>query len=119
TKVAAGEALAVYSGDDILTLPMMAVGGVGVVSVATHLAGRQVAEMVAAALAGDWDRARTLHLALAPLCQALFAEPNPQPVKGGLNAFWEPVGDPRLPLVPAAAGTVAAIGVALEAARRA
>ncbi|MBU1493100.1 MAG: 4-hydroxy-tetrahydrodipicolinate synthase [Actinobacteria bacterium] len=119
TKVAAGEALAVYSGDDILTLPMMAVGGVGVVSVATHLAGRQVAEMVAAALAGDWDRARALHLALAPLFQALFVEPNPQPVKGGLNAFWEPVGEPRLPLVPAAPDTVAAIGVALEAARRA
>ena len=119
TKVAAGDGLAIYSGDDVLTLPTMAVGGVGVVSVAAHLAGRQVAEMVAAALSGDWERARTLHLALAPLCKALFAEPNPQPVKAGLTAFWEPVGDPRLPLVPAAAATVAAVGEALEMARRA
>jgi len=119
TKVEAGDGLAIYSGDDVLTLPTMAVGGVGVVSVAAHLAGRQVAEMVAAALSGDWERARTLHLALAPLCKALFAEPNPQPVKAGLTAFWEPVGDPRLPLVPAAAATVAAVGEALETARRA
>jgi len=95
----------------------MAVGGVGVVSVATHLAGPQVAAMVAAALAGDWERARALHLALAPLAKALFAEPNPQPVKGGLNAFWAPVGDPRLPLVPASASTVEAIGAALDTAR--
>ncbi|MCJ7725905.1 MAG: 4-hydroxy-tetrahydrodipicolinate synthase [Acidimicrobiia bacterium] len=119
TRVAVGDDLAIYSGDDLLTLPMMAVGGVGVVSVATHLAGPQVAGMVAAALAGDWERARNLHLALAPLCKALFVEPNPQPVKGGLNAFWGSDGEPRLPLVPAAAATVEAIGVALEVARRA
>jgi 4-hydroxy-tetrahydrodipicolinate synthase len=119
TKVAAGDGLAIYSGDDVLTLPMMAVGGVGVVSVATHLAGPQVAEMVSAALAGNWERARDLHLALAPLCKALFVEPNPQPIKGGLNAFWGPVGQPRLPLIPAAAATVEAIGAALEGARRA
>lgn len=117
TRVAVGDDLAIYSGDDILTLPMMAVGAVGVVSVAAHLAGAQVAEMVSAALGGDWGRARTLHLALAPLCKALFVEPNPQPVKAGLTAFWEPVGEPRLPLVPAAAATVAAVGEALEAVR--
>jgi 4-hydroxy-tetrahydrodipicolinate synthase len=115
TRVAAGEGLAIYSGDDVLTLPMLAVGGTGVVSVATHLAGRQVAEMVGAALQGDWKRARDLHLALAPLCKALFLEPNPQPVKGALNALWAPVGDPRLPLVAASAETVAAIEEALEA----
>ena len=117
TRVAA-PGLAVYSGDDVLTLPMMAVGAVGVVSVATHLAGREVAAMVAAALAGDWERARTLHLALAPLAASLFAEPNPQPVKGALSEHWEPVGDPRLPLVPAAPETVAAVGAALERARQ-
>ncbi|MCB2223993.1 MAG: 4-hydroxy-tetrahydrodipicolinate synthase [Actinobacteria bacterium] len=119
TKVAVGDRMAIYSGDDVLTLPMLAVGGVGIVSVAAHLAGRQIADMIAAALAGDWDRARTLHLALAPLCQALFAEPNPQPVKGALNAFWEGVGEPRLPLIPASEATIAAVGEALETARAA
>lgn len=107
---------AVYSGDDILTLPMMAVGAVGVVSVASHLAGPQIAAMVAAAAAGDWDRARKLHAALASLFEAIFLEPNPQPVKGALDAVWRPVGAPRLPLVPASVETVQAVKQALAAA---
>ncbi len=119
TRVAAPDDVAIYSGDDILTLPTMAVGGVGIVSVASHLAGTKVAEMVAAALSGDWARALALHLALAPLCKALFMEPNPMPVKAGLNALWEPVGDPRLPLVPAAADTVQAVKEALGIAQQA
>jgi len=119
TISAAGDALAVYSGDDLLTLPMLAVGGSGVVSVASHLVGPQVKEMVSAALAGDWTRARDLHLALAPLFVALFLEPSPQPVKGALDALWEPVGSPRLPLLPASPETVAAVAAAVETARRA
>ncbi len=119
TRVAAPDDFAIYSGDDILTLPIMAVGGVGIVSVASHLAGAKVAEMVATALSGDWARARELHLALAPLCKALFLEPNPMPVKAALNALWEPVGDPRLPLVPAAAETVQAVKEALGIAQQA
>ena len=116
---ACGDALAVYSGDDILTLPMMAVGGVGIVSVAAHLAGQEVAAMVAAAAAGDWDEARRIHLALAPLFGALFAEPNPMPVKGALDALWQPVGTPRSPLVAASAEAVSAVKEALVAARSA
>ena len=107
---------AVYSGDDILTLPMMAVGAVGVVSVASHLAGPQIAAMVGAAVDGDWEHARRLHAALAPLFEAIFLEPNPQPVKGALDVVWRPVGMPRLPLVPAAAETVKAVEQALTAA---
>jgi 4-hydroxy-tetrahydrodipicolinate synthase len=117
TVNACGDKLAVYSGDDVLTLPMMAVGGVGVVSVSAHLAGEQVAAMVAAAANNDWDEARRLHLALAPLAAALFAEPNPMPVRAALNALWQPVGDPRLPLVAAEASTVDAIKEALAQAR--
>ncbi|MFH1105560.1 MAG: 4-hydroxy-tetrahydrodipicolinate synthase [Actinomycetota bacterium] len=117
TRLACPEPFAIYSGDDILTLPMMAVGGVGVVSVASHLAGEQVRVMIDAAAAGNWDEARRLHLGLAPLFSALFVEPNPMPVKAALDALWRPVGRPRLPLVPASADTVSAVKEALAAAR--
>ena len=117
TVAACGDALAVYSGDDILTLPTMAVGGVGIVSVAAHIAGEQVAAMVAAAAGGDWDEALRLHLALAPLCRALFAEPNPMPVKGALEALWQPVGAPRSPLVAASPEVVNTVKEALAIAR--
>jgi len=106
TRLATGEGFAIYSGDDINTLPMMAVGAVGIVSVAAHLAGKQIKAMVEAALRGDLATATRLHLALAPLAGALFLEPNPMPVKAAMNALWEPVGDPRLPLVPASDETI-------------
>lgn len=105
--------LAVYSGQDSYTLPMMAVGAVGVISVISHLAGDQVAEMVDAASSGDLARARELHHALLPLCEACFLETNPQPVKAAMSALWEPVGEPRLPLVSASQETVAAIEKAM------
>lgn len=117
TVLACGEGFAIYSGDDILTLPMMSVGAVGIVSVAAHLAGREVAAMVAAAADGKWDEAKRLHLALAPLCKALFAEPNPMPVKGALDRLWQPVGVPRSPLVAASPHIVDAVEEALAAAR--
>lgn len=119
TREACGGDFAIYSGDDIKTLPTMAVGGVGVVSVAAHLAGRQVKAMVDAFAEGDAAEALRLHLALAPLCRAIFLEPNPMPVKAALNALWEPVGDPRLPLVPASADTVNAVKEALADVQRA
>jgi len=117
TMQSCGGSLTIYSGDDILTLPMMSVGAVGVVSVASHLAGRQIKAMVEAAAGGNWDEARRRHLALAPLFAACFLEPNPIPVKAAVDALWKPVGRPRLPLVPAATETVAAIKEALAAAR--
>jgi 4-hydroxy-tetrahydrodipicolinate synthase len=118
TVAAAGDGMAVYSGDDVNTLPIMAVGGVGVVSVASHLAGRQVQRMLAAVLAGDLAEAQRLHRALAPLCRALFLEPNPMPVKAAVDELWAPVGDPRLPLVRASAATVEAIKEALVVAQQ-
>jgi 4-hydroxy-tetrahydrodipicolinate synthase len=105
--------LAVYSGQDSYTWPMMAVGAVGVVSVISHLAGPEVARMVAAAKRGDAAEAARLHRALLPLCWACFRESNPAPVKGALNALWEPVGGLRLPLVDASDATVQAIKDAL------
>ena len=96
-----GERLAIYSGDDALTLPMLAVGAVGVVSVASHVAGDQIQAMVQAFLAGDLGRALALHEQLLPLCKALFCTTNPIPVKAALELSGWPVGAPRLPLVSA------------------
>ncbi len=105
--------LPVYSGQDSLTLPMLSVGAVGVVSVVSHLAGPTVQAMIKATEAGDYAEAGRLHHALLPLCEACFLETNPAPVKAGVNAFWRPVGDVRLPLVNASEETVAAIEKAL------
>ena len=107
--------LAVYSGQDSYTWPMMAVGAIGVVSVISHLAGDAVASMVSAAASGDSARARDLHHQLLPLAFACFVEPNPAPVKAALNSLWEPVGIPRLPLLAASESTVAAVKEALGA----
>ncbi|HEX5695887.1 MAG TPA: 4-hydroxy-tetrahydrodipicolinate synthase [Acidimicrobiia bacterium] len=105
----------VYSGQDSHTWPMIAVGAIGVVSVIAHLAGRVVASMVKAGLAGDVEEARRLHHMLLPLCEACFLETNPAPVKGAMDRLWEPVGDVRLPLVHASEETLVAIEKALGA----
>lgn len=105
--------MAVYSGQDSYTLPMMAVGAIGVVSVVSHLAGRQVRAMVDAALDGDLDAARRMHELLLPLCWACFLESNPGPVRSAMNRWWEPVGPPRLPVLEATDATMAAVEAAL------
>ncbi|MDP5122256.1 MAG: 4-hydroxy-tetrahydrodipicolinate synthase, partial [Cyanobium sp. MAG_04] len=96
-----GNRLAIYSGDDALTLPMLAVGAVGVVSVASHLAGPEVSAMVRAFYAGDLAQALALHDQLLPLCKSLFCSTNPIPVKAALELSGWPVGAPRLPLLSA------------------
>ncbi len=93
--------LAIYSGDDALTLPMLAVGAVGVVSVASHVAGLQIRAMIDSFLGGDPATALALHEHLLPLCKALFCTTNPIPVKAALEISGWPVGAPRLPLLPA------------------
>jgi len=107
------EDFAVYSGSDGLTLDIVRAGGVGVVSVASHLAGDLVKAMVEAALVGKDDEADRLNEALGPLFEALFVEPSPMPLKAGLALAWDPVGEPRLPLVPASEKTIAALREAL------
>ena len=107
--------LAVYSGQDSYTMPMMAVGAIGVVSVVSHLAGKQVAAMVEAMHAGNLGEARRLHHLLLPLCSALFVESNPSPVKAAMSKYWEPVGKPRLPVAEALGSTVDGVGAALAA----
>ena len=100
-RAVCGERLAIYSGDDALTLPMMTVGAVGVVSVASHVAGDQIQRMVQAFLAGDFRAALAEHEQLLPLCKALFCTTNPIPVKAALELSGWSVGAPRLPLVSA------------------
>ena len=98
-KAVLGDALDLYSGDDALTLPFMAIGAVGVVSVAAHWAGDVFAAMVRAAQAGDWLEARRLNEVLAESCafESSEAYPNPVPTKAAMRALGLAVGDCRLP----------------------
>ena len=99
-RLSCGPRLAIYSGDDGLTLPMLAVGAVGVVSVASHVVGPQIRAMIEAYLNGDGPGALAGHDALIPVFKALFATTNPIPVKAALELNGWPVGAPRLPLLP-------------------
>ncbi|RJQ11311.1 MAG: 4-hydroxy-tetrahydrodipicolinate synthase [Bacillota bacterium] len=103
----------VYSGDDSLTIPMMAVGAYGVVSVASQVAGPLVSKMVAAFAAGDAAEATRLHHQLLPLFRALFLTTNPIPVKAALRLTGFDAGGLRLPLVEATETQVAAIREAM------
>lgn len=91
----------VLSGDDELTLPMMATGGTGVISVVSHVAGRRFKEMIEAQAAGEHTKALRIHLELLPLMKALFKTANPILVKEALKLQGFPVGGVRLPLVDA------------------
>jgi 4-hydroxy-tetrahydrodipicolinate synthase len=96
-----GDRLAIFSGDDALLLPMLAVGAVGVVSVASHLVGPAISALVRAFLAGHHAQAQALHEQLLPLFKALFCTTKPIPVKAALELSGWPVGAPRLPLLAA------------------
>lgn len=89
----------IWSGDDSLTLPMLSVGALGVISVASHVVGKEIAAMVNAYHAGDVKKAAEIHLKLLPLFKVLFITSNPSPVKYALELISQPVGKPRLPLV--------------------
>ncbi len=91
----------IYSGDDSLTLPLLAIGGYGVVSVASHLVGESLQQMVQAYVNGQVETATALHLKFFDLYKALFVTTNPIPIKAALQLQGWPVGTPRLPLTPA------------------
>src|SRR6266699_3715326 len=90
----------VLSGDDALTLPVIALGGVGIISVASNEIPREMAEMTRAALNNDWNTARTIHRKYQPLMQANFIESNPLPVKAVLAMMGKLEEVYRLPLLP-------------------
>lgn len=89
----------VYSGNDGDTLPILTLGGYGVVSVASHLVGIQIKDMMEKFLNGETQEAASIHRHLLPLINALFVVTNPVPVKYALNYLGFPVGKPRLPLI--------------------
>jgi 4-hydroxy-tetrahydrodipicolinate synthase len=98
-KQALGSDITVLSGDDSLTLPFLAVGAEGVISVASNLYVREVGRMVSRARAGDFAAARRLHHRLYPLFKALFLEPSPAPIKTALaRAGWIRSPEVRMPL---------------------
>ncbi|WP_279388091.1 4-hydroxy-tetrahydrodipicolinate synthase [Tepidibacillus fermentans] len=90
-----------YSGDDKLTLPVLSIGGHGVVSVASHVVGNQMKEMIDAYFTGDVKKAASYHQKLLPLFEGIFITSNPVPIKELLNEIGIQVGSVRLPLVPA------------------
>jgi 4-hydroxy-tetrahydrodipicolinate synthase len=90
----------VFSGDDAITLPVMALGGVGVISVASNEIPREMSEMTRAALANDWDTARKIHRKYLALMEANFIESNPLPVKAVLAMMGRVEEVYRLPLLP-------------------
>jgi 4-hydroxy-tetrahydrodipicolinate synthase len=93
----------VYSGDDWATFGYVCLGAVGVVSVASHLVGPQIRQMIELIETGDVPAARKIHEELSPLFNALFVTSNPIPLKAALEMVGRPAGEPRLPLVPATA----------------
>ncbi|MCH8995230.1 MAG: 4-hydroxy-tetrahydrodipicolinate synthase [Chloroflexi bacterium] len=94
----AADGFRVWSGADEDTLPLLGVGGYGVISVVAHLVGRQVREMIDSAVAGRVEEAARTHRRLLPLVQAIFLVTNPIPVKYALRQLGFPVGGVRLPL---------------------
>ena len=95
----APEGFELYSGDDGLTLPILSIGGVGVVSVASHIVGTQMQEMINAFFEADHAKAAALHRKLVPVFEGLFVYPSPCPVKEALNHLGVDVGGVRLPMV--------------------
>lgn len=99
-----GDRLAIYCGDDLLTLPVMSIGGKGVISVSANIVPKMMADLVDEALAGNWENAFLKHQLLVPLHRVLGLETNPIPIKTamGLAGMIDP--EMRLPLVPMSEG---------------
>ncbi|MCF8886463.1 MULTISPECIES: 4-hydroxy-tetrahydrodipicolinate synthase [Priestia] len=91
---------ALYSGDDGLTLPVLAIGGTGIISVASHIIGNEMQEMVKLYESGNPKEAAKIHQRIVPVMKSLFAAPSPTPVKTALQLKGLDVGSVRLPLVP-------------------
>ena len=96
--LACGPDFSVLSGDDNITLPLLAIGGSGVISVIANILPRETSDMVHAALDGDWKRARDLHYRLFPLARAAFLETNPIPIKEAMAMAGMIEPEFRLPM---------------------
>ncbi len=106
--------LQVYAGNDDMLLDVLEMGGAGGICVASHLAGRQLADMARLVGAGEHEKARVLDDSLRELYRVLFITASPIPVKTALNLMWQPVGGLRLPLVEATADETAVVAAELR-----
>ena len=113
-RALAKEDFVIFSGDDSLTLPILAVGGYGIISVVGHVAGEQIREMVQLYLDGQVEAAAKMHIKLYDLFKTMFITANPVPIKYALNLKGMNVGPVRLPLVEANDKEKAAIKACLE-----
>ena len=104
----------VLSGDDFTTLPLVAVGGKGVISVVSNVTPRDMDEMVKRASAGDWNEARTLHYRIMPVARAMFIETNPVPTKAALGLMGKIDPEVRLPQAPLSKDSMEAVKKALK-----
>ncbi|MGH7916487.1 MAG: 4-hydroxy-tetrahydrodipicolinate synthase [Candidatus Binataceae bacterium] len=109
-----GERLTLLSGDDSLTLPLMAMGAKGVVSVVTNVMPREMHEMAAAALDNDFAKAREIHYRLLPLTRALFLETNPIPVKQACAMMGKCTNEMRMPLTPMSAAAAEKLSTVMK-----
>ncbi len=107
------ESFIIYAGDDGLILPFMDAGATGVVSVASHIVGPQLKQLIEHHQAGERTASQAIADALMPLCDALFMTTNPVPVKAAMNQLGFSTGNPRLPLVPLTASELDALQKAL------
>lgn len=98
-RALAASDFAIYSGNDTDTLPILSIGGIGVISVAGHLIPGMIKDMIEAYKSGHNTRAKDLHIRMMPLFDALFADTNPIPVKYAVSLMGLPAGPLRLPLV--------------------
>jgi len=110
----AGKDFLVWSGNDGDTLPILAIGGYGVISVISHLVGKQLKDMMGKFLAGRNQEAATIHRQLMPLTNAMFLVSNPIPIKYAVNKVGLRVGKPRLPLLEPDEKTAAGIDATLK-----
>jgi len=115
TMLACEERIEFYSGDDATVLPLMALGGVGVISVVSNIAPLSMKRLVEAMRAGDLAAARAIHRQLLPLTDAMFVESNPVPVKGACAMLGWMDGTLRLPLVPMSDANRAIVRQAIQA----
>jgi 4-hydroxy-tetrahydrodipicolinate synthase len=104
----------VFSGDDAITLPVISLGGIGIVSVASNVIPAELGKMTRAALNNDWTTARKLHRRYLPLVQALFIESNPMPVKAVLAMMGRIEESYRLPMVPVKSQTKERLKIVAE-----
>lgn len=106
--------ITIISGSDSLTLPLMAIGGRGVISVLSNLVPERVTALTSAALDGRWDEARKLHLELMPLFKGMFIETNPIPIKTAMQMADMDSGEVRLPMCEMAAANRATLETLLR-----